>query len=721
MSAVAKASVTALDEVLVLEIGARIGVGACGSLLAQLGADVVLVEPAQSLSQWKWRSRSVVAAGKRSVRARGADDDVLRQLLERADVVLVSSDVSAPSEWSRSDCQVVCDLTAFGNSGPLRGRAYTDALIQALSGIADTTGDPSGPPTLVGLPILEFSAGIYAAVSVLAALRVRARSGLGQDIDIALYDCAISMLATFLPFPVSGKSVTRAGNKHSLASPWNAYRASDGWVLVCTATDSQWARLCEAIGRPELAREDGFSSNAQRVANAGRVDSEVERWTRERSVSECIERLGATGIACGPILTVPQLATHDNLLHRGMIAEVHDAASGAQLLLPGSPLKASITPGRTPSLIPVPDGDREELAAVKGSAPVSTGRLDPARNCDSAYAGLRVVEIGQYTTAPLVARQLAALGAEVVKLEPPGGEGSRKWPPLQGDQGYFFAFSNSDKRSVVLDLRTDGDKQRFRKLLQTADVLVENLKPGALARLGFDAKELSRINPRLVYCAISGFGLDSTYPGRPAFDTVVQAMCGFMDLTRTSGTPMKAGISAADIMGGELALLAIVAALGYRDRSGVGQAIDISMQDAAVWATQLAWGTSEAGSKALLVACTDGHLAIDGMDERLTDWLSANDLDPQRAHTAVTKDALAARAAADGFITAPVNSVNDLLNEPQLIARDLVLYSLADDGLRWPLLNSPLRLSRTPPRVRRPIGRLGEGNEEIFSELAGTR
>src|SRR5262249_30416090 len=151
--------------------------------------------------------------------------------------------------------------------------------------------------------------------------------------------------------------------------------------------------------------------------------------------------------------------------------------------------------------------------------------------------------------------------------------------------GYFFTFSNSDKKSLMMDLRGAQDKAAFRELLQSADLLVENLKPGSLARLGFGAAQLAEINPRLVYCSISGFGADSAYPQRAAFDTVVQAMSGFMDPTRVEGTPIKAGISAADIVGGTYGLLAILAALEQRERTGRGQYIDISMQDVACWST----------------------------------------------------------------------------------------------------------------------------------------
>lgn len=241
--------VTAFSDVLVVELGERIGTGACGSLLAQLGADVVFVEQGEVVPQLKWINRAVMAAGKRSVVITNYDDEFLRQMLECADVVLLSSDVTHIPKWQRTETQIVCDLTAVGNSGPLRGQPFSDALVQSLSGVADTTGDPAGPPAIVGLPILEFSAGVYAAAAVVTALRVCRQRGRGQDIDIALFDCAVSALATFLPFPVSGKSVSRSGNKHSLASPWNAYCAADGWVLICTATDEQWARLCKSIGQ----------------------------------------------------------------------------------------------------------------------------------------------------------------------------------------------------------------------------------------------------------------------------------------------------------------------------------------------------------------------------------------------------------------------------------------------------------------------------------------
>lgn len=702
-----------LAGVLVVEHGERLGAAVCGSLLAQLGAQVALIERDGVLSRRERGARAANALGKRSVVVRAgdaSDEGFVRELLCAADVIVTSSDVSPLPHYTSAPHQIVCDVTAFGASGPLAGLPYGDALVQALSGLAATTGDPAGAPTLIGFPFCEVSAGIYAAAATLVAHRVRRTRGFGQGIDVALYDCAVSALSTFLPFHASGKTVTRAGNRHSLAAPWNAYGASDGWVLICTATDEQWSRLCSLIGQRDLARAPGFATNAERVTRRSEVDALLEQWTAAQSVDECIAQLAGIDIACGPILTLEQLTCEPNLAHRNMVRRVADAHSASEIVLPASPLAPSMPFAHTAARVPLPDSDRaylRELLQDRPNTPL------PANAADRSLplAGLRVVEIGQYTTAPLVARQLGALGAEVYKIEPPGGEGSRSWPPAQGNRGYFFAFSNSDKKSLELDLRNESDRRLFRALLHTADVLVENLKPGSLARLGFGPAQLREINPRLVYCAISGFGADSAYPGRPAFDTVVQAMSGFMDVTRAAGIPMKAGISAADIMGGEFGLLAILAALEVRDRTQQGHAIDMSMQDAAVWATASVWNSGAAVRAPAIVECADGYVCIEDADSATLATLTSTADGAPRA--SLTREALVAAVREAGLAAAPVCTVSEVATSAQVAARELILEKSTADGRKWPLLNSPLRLARTRTLVQRAIGELGEANDEL--------
>ena len=709
-----------LSGMLVVELGERLGASICGTLLAQLGADVVLVERPDAPDRHKWSSRAANAAGKRSVVINASDATdraLLDDLLRAADVIVHSSDLPANDGAHHPTAmpeQIVCDITAFGKNGPLAGKPYSDALVQAIAGLADTTGDPDAAPCLVGLPFCEVSAGIYAAAATLVAHRVRRTRGIGQTIDIALYDCAVGALSTFLPFHAIGKAVTRSGNRHSLAAPWNAYRASDGWVLICTATDEQWRRLCTLIQQPGLAQREGFVTNAERITRRGEVDEILHRWTATLTVAQCIEQLSASDIACGPIYTVAQLATESNLLHRNMIRRIVNADGTREISLPGSPLAASLPTAIEQFHIPQPGEHRAYLQALIANRK-RTAAVRSEANPALPLAGLRVLEIGQYTTAPLVGRQLGALGAEVLKIEPPGGEGSRGWPPTQGNQGYFFAFSNSDKKSLEMDLRNADHRESFIALLKTADVLVENLKPGALARLGFAPKELAAINPRLIYCGISGFGASSAYPGRPAFDTVVQAMSGFMDLTRANGVPMKAGISAADITGGGFGLLAILAALELRDQTGHGEMLDISMQDAAVSATASLWHGKPCAEQIFFMQCADGYACIESLEPRVDTALNRLNL-TSAAVTQMTREAfvtLANNANHEGITAVAVHSVSEVARSEQTDARQLILEKMGKDGRKWPLLNSPMRLSLTPPQVCRPIGDLGEANGEL--------
>ncbi|CAN0349973.1 unnamed protein product, partial [Phaeothamnion confervicola] len=368
---------------------------------------------------------------------------------------------------------------------------------------------------------------------------------------------------TFLPFHFVGHSPRRAGNRHSMCAPWNCYQSTDRWILICSATDDQWLRLCNVMDRADLAAKSHLATLADRLARCDEVDDAVQLWVGERTFAECIEALGDAGLACGPIVPVEALTSEPNLIHRKFLQELPDPVSGAAVVIPASPFHQTSALGRTPDSIPLPGGDREVVKAMIARRAIASGAANKMVQPVTPLADICVLEIGQYTTAPLAARHLATLGADVLKIEPPQGESSRFWPPHKNGQGYFFTLSNNDKQSVMIDLGTEAGRHDFQLLLRKADVFVENTKPGSLERRGFGPRDLAEINPRLIYCAISGFGYESAYPHRPAFDTVIQAMSGIMDLTRSGGIPVKAGISVADILGGQFALLAILLALKH--------------------------------------------------------------------------------------------------------------------------------------------------------------
>ena len=651
-----------LDGIVVLEVGRRLACGAAGSFLAQLGADVTFIETdakPDAAFEDKFGQRDVFAYGKHSLRWNGdADDTALRQLIEAADVVITSSDADLNAlPVKPSPSAIICDITAFGAVAG-GGKPVSDILLQAMSGMVDTTGDSSGPPVAIGAPVVEFSTALYAASSIVAALRVRRLSGTAQAVEMSLYDCAVNAMATFFPSHFGGGKPRRLGNRHSMAAPWNAYRASDGWVLMCSASEAHWQKICEVIGQPALGRDERFGSLADRMARRDEVDAHVGGWMQAHPVRECIAALGAANIACGEIVPVGALAEEPNLSHRHMTQNI-TAPDGTRLRVAGNLFEPGETAYGT-GAIPAVDSGRAALPAK--TAPASSDKCAP----QLPLAGIRVVELGQYTTAPLAGRHLATLGAEVIKVEPMEGDSARQWAPHRDGMSYFFVISNSGKRAVGVDLRSAEGLAFFRDLLGSADVLVENMKPGSLARLGFSADVLAELNPRLVYTSITGFGADSAYPQRPAFDTVVQAMCGLMDVTRYEGMPLKAGISIADIGGGQLGLLAILAGLELRDRTGRAPRYDLSMQDVAAWLTQLSWNGARPDVGAI-VADGDGFAAVDAAGSR-----------------------------------EPVKSVAEVADAPRTAARKLIIQSR--DEKPWPLLGSPLGLTVTPPRVDRAIG-----------------
>lgn len=641
------------QDMVVVEIGGRLAAAACGRLLADLGAQVHVVEPRNATGTWKWADRVSAVAGKESLlcdTASHEDVQAVAALIERADVVIVSADVDGPlpAAWTAAirRTPIVCNLTACGSSGPLAGRPLTEQELQAMTGVAATTGMPEGDATASTVPMLEMSSGFYAAAAILIAQGVLRKDDAGQRIEVALFDVGINALTTFIPAHFAGLQPKRLGNGHGMAVPWNAYPTADGWVLVCSTNDAQWNRIAALVG-PALAQERRFSKLTDRLVHRHEIDARMAEWTARLSLEETVSKLTGEGIPCGGIVTMEHLRADANVALRGSIVQAADPITGRSVQVPAPLIRFEDDGQRAEVQVPPPDSSRKVPLLSTSSAPAIG-----AEPCAQPLGGVRVIEIGQLTTAPLAARHLASFGAEVFKVEPPGGESARFWAPLRGSTSHFFIVTNGEKRSVSLDLRSPQGLQALKALVREADVLVENLKPGALAAMGLDSDALLALNPRLVYCAISGFGRRSAYPGRPAVDTVVQAMSGIMDATRCAGVPVKTGISIADIAGGQIGLVAILAALARRARTGRGSVIDIAMQDVGLWMTQGAWNGAPSASASTI---------------------------------------------------APL-SVAEACNHPHTVARGLITTRTDASGRAWEVFASPMRLSRTPARAGTLIG-----------------
>lgn len=374
-------------------------------------------------------------------------------------------------------------------------------------------------------------------------------------------------------------------------------------------------------------------------------------------------------------------------------------------------------------------------------------------------SNIRVVDLTRALAGPYAATMLADMGAEVIKLEARGkGDDSRAWGPpfLAGESAYFLSV-NRNKRSITVDLKTDAGKEALRRLIDGADVLIENFSAGTMARLGFSWDEMREINPRLVYCAISGFGQTGPDSKQPAFDLILQGMGGLMSITGPAGgPPSKVGVPIADIVCGMFGAYAIMVALYNRQETGLGQMIDTSLLDGQVALLTFQAGryfaTGEApkpeGNRHPSVApyqtfrASDGYVNIavgnQNLWRRFCDCLGLPHLieDPRFAENSVrlqnideleviaqevlsqiTVDEAIARLKKAGVPAGPVYDIKEVFAQEQV--DHLNLRVPLDHPTAGPIqvTGLPYRFSRTPGSIRTAPPTLGQHTDEILADL----
>jgi crotonobetainyl-CoA:carnitine CoA-transferase CaiB-like acyl-CoA transferase len=373
--------------------------------------------------------------------------------------------------------------------------------------------------------------------------------------------------------------------------------------------------------------------------------------------------------------------------------------------------------------------------------------------------GLKVIDLTHVMAGPTCTLMLADMGADVIKIERiPGGDDTRRSvPPTIDGESAAFMMMNRNKRGIALDLKTEGGKRVLHRLLQTADVMVENYRPGTLSKLGFDYETLRRDNPGLIYCALSGFGRTGPYGHRGGFDLVAQAMSGIMSITGEAPgrPPVKCGAPLTDITCGILAAMGVVAAYAHRLRTGRGQMVDTSLFEAGIvqtyWQSAIALATGIApgpmGSAHPLTApyqafeTADGWIVIGGSNQsnwlRALDALEAQQLadDPRFRDNAArmghlkeleaamapyfkarTSDDLLARFEQQGVPAGPVYDVNQMHQDRQVLARQMVVE--VEHSKLGPVrtIGLPVKFSETPGEVRHGAPLYGQHTREVLRE-----
>ena len=375
--------------------------------------------------------------------------------------------------------------------------------------------------------------------------------------------------------------------------------------------------------------------------------------------------------------------------------------------------------------------------------------------------GVRILDLGRALAGPMCSMLLADLGAEVIKIEPPGlGDDSREWPPLQQGESCYFVSFNRNKRSVVLDLATEEGKAVFLRMAQTADVVIENYRHGVMERLGLGHEVLRALNPKLVYCSITGFGRTGPRRDAPATDIYMQAFAGLMGITgEPGGSPMRIGVSICDLTTGVFAAYGVLAALQARAQSGHGQLVDTSLLEGQMaylsylitsfYSTGKVPGPQGAGHPSIVpyqaFQTRDGWVALASFNDRLWQRAAAGlglpelaldprfDTNPRRLErkaelTAILAERFATKTT-DEWVAimeqrdvplAPVNTIDRLVADPQVEAREMV--QTIDHPTAGPIkvFGFPVKFSDTPCELRLPPPTLGQHTGEVLREYGYT-
>ncbi len=389
---------------------------------------------------------------------------------------------------------------------------------------------------------------------------------------------------------------------------------------------------------------------------------------------------------------------------------------------------------------------------------------------NTPLAGLKVVELARILAGPWIGQTLADLGAEVIKIESPQGDDTRRWgPPFVRDangndeDAAYFHCCNRGKRSVIADLRTAEGVALVRDLVADADVLIENFKVGGLTKYGLDYPSLNTLNPRLVYCSVTGFGQDGPYAKRAGYDAMIQAMGGLMSITgEADGPPQKVGVAIGDVCAGLYGVIAIQAALAQRERTGRGQQVDIALLDTmvAMLANQnLNYLVSGKVPTRLgnghpnivpyqVFAVHDGHIMLAvGNDAQFAQFCTVIDqdglaTDPRFACNAARvqhrdalvthlevalikrdRDELLAELEQHGVPAGPINRIDQVFDDAQVRHRGMQLELISQDHEHGtvPGVRTPIRFSAAELAVSYRSPRLGEHTNAVISELAVNR
>jgi len=590
----------ALAGLRVLDLTSGIA-GAYGTkLLVDAGADVVTVE---TPGGHPLRARDGTGAlfrflhtGKRSVVAEPGSpfqSAPTARLVAAADIVMV--DAVPPERTAASLARahpelIVVSLTPFGLVGPWSERVASDLTLQALCSSIAGRGERHGSPVSAGGELIEWASGTAAAVACLVSLRRRDRTGLGELIDLAALEVAITIFNGFRA--VSGQLVPAGPPPYQVVEVPSIEPAQDGWIGFATLSADQFASFAAMIDRPEWADDPEISRIDVRIDRAAEIRRDIAVWTTRHTVEDIMTRAAARRVPSAPLgdgATTPRLA---HLVERGAFV----THPGRDYLQPRVPYRLGRTPQPALRLPPeLGSDDAATVAATWESRPSTSRHPDhrdaagpeapPGEDADLPLRGIRVFDLTSFWAGPYASQILGFFGAEVLKVESiqrPDGTRLATSYGIRGDQVWerapLFQAVNTGKRAVTLDLGDPRGQELGRRLLAECDVLVENYSPRVVERFGL----LDEDRTDLITLRMPAWGLTGPWRDRPGFAQTMEQAAGLASVTGFPEGPPLIPRGPCDPIGALHGAFAVLAAIRDRDRTGLGQLVEVPLVESAL-------------------------------------------------------------------------------------------------------------------------------------------
>lgn len=718
----------ALDGIRVIDFGQYVAGPMVGMLLGDQGADVVRIDPpggplydGPANVAWNRNKRSIVLDLKQP-----ADLSVARRLIAGADIVvenfrpgvLERLGLSAAAMVDANPGLIYCSLPGFASDDPRSGVRAWEGVVAAAAGTY-RLNEESGRPVYTTLPFSSYFAAFQGAAAIAMALNARQRDGRGQTIEVPLYDATFGALGARITFHRRPRAPRPPGDL------LGNYRCGDGrWVSYVSGNKAARSFL-ESVGGSEWS--DATNTG---LMSAEEFDEKARTLFLSRPAAEWEAYCEEIGTECSVCRPSSEWLDHPGALESGIVIDIEDRLLGT-VRGPGVNVRMSASPHSTPTSRPAADAHRDEIIAELDGTPAARPVPD-ADELRRALQGVRVLDLCIVLAGPTCARTLAEYGADVIKIEAPPRAGRE---PFHND-------TNRGKRSLILDLKSRAGREVFWRLVDRADVVVQNFRKGVAERLGLGYETVRARNMRVVYASLNTYGHVGPLAGRPGHEQIAQAATGMQERYGGDGRPVTAPFAANDYGTGYMGAYAVALALLHRERTGEGQHVDTAL---AYTATMLQSSVihryrddrpneprgQDALGESPLARCyeaADGWLYIQARQEELEECVGLEglgDLNPAELERALedklrerpVENWVGALGAAGIGAHAVVPDATDLIDDPWMIDHGLIA-TREHDGIGPVTTTGPTpRLSRTPVTIGHPAPRPGSHAAEILAEI----